>query len=38
MNRRNQQIINTEVTLLPDEELVYITDSRGIITYINSNF
>lgn len=38
MNRRNQQVINQEVTFSEDEELVSTTDLRGIITYANDVF
>lgn len=38
MNRRNNQIINEEVTFDESEELVSTTDSRGVISYANETF
>lgn len=38
MNRRNQSVINEEVTFANDVELVSTTDTRGIITYANEAF
>lgn len=38
MNRRNQSVINEEVTFSKDVELVSTTDTRGIITYVNEAF
>ena len=38
MSRRNQTIINEEVTFAADEELVSTTDVRGVITYANDVF
>lgn len=36
--KRNQQVINEEVTFLDSEELVSTTDTRGVITYANEAF
>lgn len=36
--KRNQQVINEEVTFLDSEELVSTTDTRGVITYANDVF
>ncbi|MFC3092849.1 PAS domain S-box protein [Alteromonas sediminis] len=36
--RRNQQIINEEVTFSEHEELVSVTDTRGVIQYANPEF
>ncbi|PSJ48109.1 aerotaxis receptor Aer [Zobellella endophytica] len=38
MNRRNQQIIDQEVTYHDQEQLVSTTDLRGVITYANDVF
>ena len=38
MSRRNQSIINEEVTFSDEEELVSVTDKRGVIKYVNSEF
>ncbi|ENM5767076.1 PAS domain-containing protein [Vibrio mimicus] len=38
MNRRNQSVINEEVTFANEVELVSTTDTRGIITYANEAF
>lgn len=38
MNRRNQHIINEEVSFSADQELVSTTDLRGVITYANPAF
>jgi len=38
MARSGQNIINEEVTFGHDEELVSVTDTRGVITYANQNF
>jgi aerotaxis receptor len=38
MNRRNQHILNEEVTFSADQELVSTTDVRGVITYANPAF
>ncbi|MCY7295554.1 methyl-accepting chemotaxis protein [Alteromonas sp. a30] len=38
MNRRNQNVIDEEVTFGLDEELVSTTDLRGVITYANDVF
>ncbi len=38
MNRRNQTLIDEEVTFGADEELVSTTDLRGVITYANDVF
>lgn len=38
MSRRNQTIINEEVTFAANEELVSTTDLRGVITYANDVF
>jgi len=38
MNRRNQQVVDEEVTFGANEELVSTTDLRGIITYANPVF
>ena len=38
MSRRNQSVINEEVTFSADEELVSTTDLRGVITYANDVF
>ncbi|NVK24695.1 MAG: PAS domain-containing methyl-accepting chemotaxis protein [Gammaproteobacteria bacterium] len=38
MSRRNQTIINEEVTFAETEELVSTTDLRGVITYANDIF
>ncbi len=38
MSRRNQTVINEEVTFSADEELVSTTDLRGVITYANDVF
>lgn len=38
MSRRNQSVINEEVTFSTDEELVSTTDLRGVITYANDVF
>ena len=38
MNRRNQQVVDSEVTFSEQEELVSTTDERGIITYANDVF
>ena len=38
MSRRNQTIINEEVTFSDDEELVSVTDTRGVIRYANKEF
>lgn len=38
MGRRNQSIIDEEVTFGSDEELVSTTDLRGVITYANDAF
>ncbi|MGB1198853.1 MAG: methyl-accepting chemotaxis protein [Thalassotalea sp.] len=38
MNRRNQSIINEEVTFERGEELISTTDKRGVITYANPAF
>jgi aerotaxis receptor len=38
MSRRNQSVINEEVTFAEHEELVSTTDTRGIITYANDIF
>lgn len=36
--RRNQQVINKEVTFSEDQRLISRTDKRGIITYVNEEF
>ena len=36
--RRNQNIIDEEVIFSDDEELVSVTDTRGVIRYANSEF
>ena len=38
MNRRNQQVIDEEVTYASHEQLVSTTDLRGVITYTNDIF
>ncbi|CAM3681588.1 Aerotaxis receptor [Vibrio aerogenes CECT 7868] len=38
MRKRNQSILNEEVTFGKDEELVSTTDLRGVITYANEAF
>ncbi|MDY6885621.1 MAG: PAS domain-containing methyl-accepting chemotaxis protein [Pseudomonadota bacterium] len=38
MSRRNQTVINEEVTFSDDEELVSVTDTRGVIRYANKEF
>lgn len=38
MNRRNQHVINEEVTYSSQEQLVSTTDLRGVITYTNDIF
>ncbi len=38
MGRRNQSVVDQEVTFSADEELVSTTDTRGIITYANEVF
>jgi aerotaxis receptor len=38
MSKRNQQLIDKEVTFGADEELVSVTDMRGVITYANAAF
>ncbi|SHO55739.1 methyl-accepting chemotaxis protein [Vibrio quintilis] len=38
MGKRNQSILNEEVTFNKDEELVSTTDLRGVITYANDAF
>lgn len=38
MSRRNQQVIDKEVTFSENEELVSTTDERGVITYANDVF
>lgn len=38
MGRRNQSVVNEEVTFGTDEELVSTTDLRGVITYANDTF
>lgn len=38
MSRRNQTVINEEVTFAAHEELVSTTDLRGVITYANDVF
>ena len=38
MARRNQSIINEEVTFTDNDELVSTTDKRGVITYSNDEF
>ena len=38
MNRRNQNVINEEVTFSAEQELVSTTDLRGVITYANPAF
>ena len=38
MNRRNQQLINEEVSFSAEQELVSTTDLRGVITYANPAF
>ena len=38
MNRRNQSIINEEVSFQHGEELISTTDKRGVITYANPAF
>lgn len=38
MARRNQQVIDEEVLFDDQEQLVSITDTRGIITYANKSF
>jgi aerotaxis receptor len=38
MTKRDGQTINEEVTFGRDEELVSVTDTRGVITYANQNF
>ena len=35
---RNQNVIDEEVTFSDDEELVSVTDTRGVIRYVNSEF
>lgn len=38
MNKRNQKLIDKEVTFGSEEELVSVTDTRGVITYANKAF
>lgn len=38
MNRRNQQLVNEEVSFSAEQELVSTTDLRGVITYANPAF
>lgn len=38
MGRRNQSVVNEEVTFSENEELVSTTDKRGVITYANDVF
>jgi len=38
VNRRNQSIINEEVTFQQGEELISTTDKKGVITYANAAF
>ncbi|GAC13382.1 methyl-accepting chemotaxis protein [Aliiglaciecola lipolytica] len=38
MGKRNQNLIDQEVTFAPDEELVSVTDLRGVVTYSNDKF
>src|SRR5690606_3807440 len=38
MNRRNQQLINEEVSFSAEQELVSTTELRGVITYANPAF
>lgn len=38
MVKHNPTIIDQEVTFSPDEELVSVTDLRGVITYVNDVF
>jgi PAS domain S-box-containing protein len=38
MTRRNEPIIDQEVTFSRDEELISATDTRGVITYANDAF
>jgi aerotaxis receptor len=38
MNKHNQTIINEEVTFSNEEELVSVTDTRGVIIYANPAF
>ena len=38
MNRRNQHVVNEEVTYSNQEQLVSTTDLRGVITYANDIF
>lgn len=38
MSKRNQNVINEEVKFSQDEELVSVTDTRGVITYANPAF
>lgn len=38
MSKRNSVIINEEVTFGEDEQLVSVTDKRGVIQYANDNF
>ncbi|WP_026374917.1 methyl-accepting chemotaxis protein [Aestuariibacter salexigens] len=38
MSRRNQHIVDKEVTFSDNEELVSVTDTRGVISYANAEF
>lgn len=38
MTKRNQTLVNEEVTFSNEEELVSVTDTRGVITYANPAF
>lgn len=38
MARRDQQVVNEEVLFDESQQLVSITDTRGVITYANDNF
>ncbi|GAA6185883.1 PAS domain-containing methyl-accepting chemotaxis protein [Aliiglaciecola sp. NS0011-25] len=38
MGKRNQNIVDQEVTFGVDEELVSVTDLRGVVTYSNDKF
>ncbi|MFC3095441.1 PAS domain S-box protein [Alteromonas sediminis] len=38
MSKRNQHVIDEEVTFPHSEELVSVTDTRGVIKYVNASF
>ena len=38
MSKRNNQVINQEVTFSKEEELITVTDKRGVIQYVNDEF